>query len=178
MGMPQANQDGIPVPGVHTVVNIRVANTVPIVRHASASVASVIAKGRVRHASTGGKSGARKRPIQIRPLPSSLRLRRSSKPMPKSAVKETPAAELERQRIDRWLWHARVVRTRGAAAALASAGYVRVNGARIDAPGRTVRPGDVVTVALDRTVRVLRVTGFAARRGAAAGSDGLYEDLG
>jgi S4 domain len=34
------------------------------------------------------------------------------------------------QRIDRWLWHARLVRTRGAAAALAGAGYVRVNGAR------------------------------------------------
>jgi hypothetical protein len=32
------------------------------------------------------------------------------------------------QRIDKWLWHARVVRTRGAAAALADAGYVRVNG--------------------------------------------------
>jgi ribosome-associated heat shock protein Hsp15 len=39
-----------------------------------------------------------------------------------------PAAGLDRQRIDRWLWHARLVRTRGAAAALADAGYVRVNG--------------------------------------------------
>ena len=39
----------------------------------------------------------------------------------------------DRQRIDRWLWHARLVRTRGAAAALADAGYVRVNGARIAA---------------------------------------------
>ena len=66
----------------------------------------------------------------------------------------------DRQRIDRWLWHARLVRTRSAAAALAEAGYVRVNGARIDAPGRMVRTGDVVTVALDRVVRVLKVRGF------------------
>jgi len=36
---------------------------------------------------------------------------------------------LDRQRIDKWLWHARVVRTRTAATALASAGHVRVNGA-------------------------------------------------
>ncbi len=87
-------------------------------------------------------------------------------------------ADLDRQRIDRWLWHARVVRTRTAAAALAGAGYIRVNGTRIDAPSRVVRVGDVVTVALDRTVRVLKVTGFAARRGSAASTAPLYEDLG
>jgi ribosome-associated heat shock protein Hsp15 len=87
-------------------------------------------------------------------------------------------AELERQRIDRWLWHARLVRTRGAAAALAGAGYVRVNGARIDAPGRTVRSGDVITVALDRGVRVLKVRGFVERRGPAGSAVTLYEDLG
>jgi ribosome-associated heat shock protein Hsp15 len=83
----------------------------------------------------------------------------------------------DRQRIDRWLWHARVVRTRDAAASLADAGYVRVNGARVDAPGRFVKAGDVVTVALDRTVRVLKVTGFAERRGPGGTGRSLYEDL-
>jgi len=39
-----------------------------------------------------------------------------------------------RQRIDKWLWHARLARTRSVAAALASAGHVRVNGARVRAP--------------------------------------------
>ncbi len=85
---------------------------------------------------------------------------------------------LQRQRIDRWLWHARLVRTRGAAAALAGAGFVRVNGARIDAPGRMVRTGDVITVALDRRVRVLKVRGFVQRRGPADSAATLYEDLG
>jgi ribosome-associated heat shock protein Hsp15 len=83
----------------------------------------------------------------------------------------------DRQRIDRWLWHARLVRTRGDAAALADAGYVRVNGARIAAPSRQVRTGDVVTVALDRRVRVLKVRGFVERRGPAASAQSLYEDL-
>ncbi|MGC2077808.1 MAG: S4 domain-containing protein [Xanthobacteraceae bacterium] len=86
-------------------------------------------------------------------------------------------AELARQRIDRWLWHARLVRTRHAAAALAEAGYVRVNGARIDAPGRMIRSGDVITVALDRGVRAVRVTGFAERRGPAATVAALYQDI-
>ena len=83
----------------------------------------------------------------------------------------------DRQRIDKWLWHARVVRTRSAAAALAAAGHVRVNGQRIDAPSRAVRAGDVVTVALDRSVRVMRVTAFAERRGAADAARELFEDL-
>jgi ribosome-associated heat shock protein Hsp15 len=88
------------------------------------------------------------------------------------------ATEPDRQRIDRWLWHARLVRTRDAAAALAGSGYVRVNGARIDAPGRMVRTGDVVTVALNRGVRVLKVTGFVERRGPGGSGPALYEDLG
>jgi ribosome-associated heat shock protein Hsp15 len=74
---------------------------------------------------------------------------------------------LDRQRIDKWLWHARVVRTRSAAAALAASGRLRINGQRVLAPSRTVRTGDVVTVALERGVRVLKVAGFAARRGSA-----------
>jgi ribosome-associated heat shock protein Hsp15 len=84
---------------------------------------------------------------------------------------------VERQRIDRWLWHARLVRTRGAAAALAGGGFVRVNGTRIDAPGRMVRTGDVVTVALDHRVRVVKVMGFVERRGPAVTAGTLYQDL-
>ena len=87
-------------------------------------------------------------------------------------------ADVDRQRIDRWLWHARLVRTREAAAALAGAGYVRVNGTRIDAPGRMVRAGDVVTVALERNVRVLKIVGFRERRGPAGSGEALYEELG
>jgi len=83
----------------------------------------------------------------------------------------------EGQRIDRWLWHARLVRTRDHAAALAGAGYVRVNGARIRAPSRVVRSGDVITVALHHTVRVLKVRGFVERRGPAGTGSTLYEDL-
>jgi ribosome-associated heat shock protein Hsp15 len=87
------------------------------------------------------------------------------------------AAEIDRQRIDRWLWHARLVRTRSDAAALAGAGYVRVNGMRIDAPGRMVRAGDVITVALDRRVRVVKIRGFRERRGPAGTAEALYEEL-
>ena len=84
---------------------------------------------------------------------------------------------MDRQRIDKWLWHARVVRTRSAAEALSDSGLVRINGARIDSSSRPVRPGDAVTIALDRTVRIPKVTGFAERRGSADMARILYEDL-
>ena len=82
-----------------------------------------------------------------------------------------------RQRIDKWLWHARVVRTRTAAAALTTGGNVRLNGERVTAASQPVKAGDVVTVALDRTVRVLKVIGFAERRGDANAARLLCEDL-
>src|SRR5205085_226411 len=82
-----------------------------------------------------------------------------------------------RQRIDKWLWHARVVRTRSSAAALVDEGHVRLNGARVSANSQPVKAGDVVTVALDRTVRIIKVIGFAERRGDADAARLLCEDL-
>ena len=84
---------------------------------------------------------------------------------------------MDRQRIDKWLWHARVVRTRSAAAGLVAAGHVRLNSERVTAASRLVRAGDVVTIALDRAVRILKVAGFAERRGDAEAARGLYADL-
>jgi ribosome-associated heat shock protein Hsp15 len=83
----------------------------------------------------------------------------------------------DRQRIDKWLWHARVERTRNAASSLAQAGHIRLNGVRVTAASRAVRAGDVVTVALDGGVRVLRVVAFADRRGPATEARLLYEDV-
>jgi len=83
---------------------------------------------------------------------------------------------LDRQRIDKWLWHARLTRTRTSAAALAASGHVRLNGARVDAPSRNVKPGDIVTVALDSGVRVLKVLGFSVRRGPTEAGRALYEE--
>jgi ribosome-associated heat shock protein Hsp15 len=75
------------------------------------------------------------------------------------------------------LWHARVVKARTSAAELVERGHVRINGVREKAPGHSVKAGDVVTVGLDNSVRVLKVVGFAERRGDASAARGLYDDL-
>ena len=86
------------------------------------------------------------------------------------------AGNTERQRIDKWLWHARLVRTRSAAAAVVAAG-VRLNGKRVTAASQKVARGDVVTVALGGSVKVVRVEGFCERRGKATAARALYRDL-
>jgi ribosome-associated heat shock protein Hsp15 len=84
---------------------------------------------------------------------------------------------LDRQRLDKWLWHARVVRTRTDAATLVAKGHVRINGARQTSPGHAVKDGDVLTISLDARVRILKVTGFAGRRGDADAARAIYLDL-
>jgi ribosome-associated heat shock protein Hsp15 len=81
------------------------------------------------------------------------------------------------QRVDRWIWHARVVKTRTLAASLVASGHVRVNGKRIEIPGYAVKTDDVLTIALPSIVRVLRVVETADRRGNAKNAARLYEEL-
>jgi ribosome-associated heat shock protein Hsp15 len=83
----------------------------------------------------------------------------------------------ERQRLDKWLWFARVARTRSLAARLVAEGHVRLNARRIDTPAKGVVRGDVVTIALDRDVRVLKVMGQGTRRGPYCEAKLLFEDL-
>jgi ribosome-associated heat shock protein Hsp15 len=59
-------------------------------------------------------------------------------------------ARMPGQRLDRWLWCARLVKTRALGAKLIAAGKVRINGERTTKPSRSLQPGDVVTASLDR----------------------------
>ena len=70
-----------------------------------------------------------------------------------------------------------MVKARTSAAELVERGHVRINGTREKAPGHAVKLGDVVTVGLDNSVRVLKVAGFSERRGDATAARVLYEDL-
>ena len=81
------------------------------------------------------------------------------------------------QRIDKWLWFARIVKTRTLAAELVASGKVRLNRTRVAKPSQSVRLADVLTVVASRHVRLLKVTGLGERRGPSATARGLYEEL-
>jgi ribosome-associated heat shock protein Hsp15 len=79
-------------------------------------------------------------------------------------------------RLDKWLWHARFCKTRSLAAKLCEGG-IRIDGALIAKPGATVRPGQVLTFALGRHVRVIELVAISERRGPAEEARALYRDL-
>ena len=84
------------------------------------------------------------------------------------------------QRLDAWLWRARLARTRAACAALIENGRVRINSQPTDKAHARLRPGDVLTIAVGDargTVRIWHVLALAARRGPPASARALFEDL-
>lgn len=81
------------------------------------------------------------------------------------------------QRLDKWLWFARVAKSRTIAAAAISDGKIKVNRVRADKPSQTVKVGDVITSRMTRMVRVLRIAALGQRRGPAPEAQALYEDL-
>lgn len=81
------------------------------------------------------------------------------------------------QRLDKWLWCARLAKTRTGAARLIEAGKVRINGNRTLKASRLVQAGDVVTAAFLGRLSVVRVLGSVERRGPASLARTLYEDL-
>ena len=81
------------------------------------------------------------------------------------------------QRLDKWLWYARVIKSRTLAAGLVTEGHVRVNRERVGKASHLVRPGDVVTVTVGPRVRILEVVAPGERRGPATEAQGLYRDL-
>ncbi len=81
------------------------------------------------------------------------------------------------QRIDKFLWFARVVKTRTQAQELAEQGHLRLSGRAIDRAHCPVRVGDVLSFALHGRVRVLRIEALPIRRGSPAEARLLYTDL-
>ena len=88
------------------------------------------------------------------------------------------AQAVEGLRLDKWLFYARVFKTRGLAADRIEGGGVRVNGQPCRKPGRSVRPGDQVTVSAHGHVRALRVAALGTRRGPPTEAQRLFIDLG
>lgn len=80
-------------------------------------------------------------------------------------------------RVDKWLWYTRTVKSRSLAQNLIKSGKVRVNTVRISSPSRMIEPGDVLTVTLERQVKVLKMIEAGERRGPAPEARLLYEDL-
>lgn len=85
------------------------------------------------------------------------------------------------QRIDRWLWFTRLFKSRSLASKAIENGAVRITRAgqtiRTDKPSYGLKPGDVVTLKIRGTVRIVEVVSGGVRRGPASEAQTLYKDL-
>src|SRR5258705_3499491 len=88
----------------------------------------------------------------------------------------TSRATMDRMvRVDKWLWAARLAKTRGLAAEAVKGGRVEINGQRVK-PSKEVRPGDEIEVTSGPYRRVVIVKAIAERRGPAKDAALLYEE--
>jgi ribosome-associated heat shock protein Hsp15 len=80
-------------------------------------------------------------------------------------------------RLDKFLWFARIVKTRALAQQLAEGGRLRIDGRIVDRAHAPVRPGEVLSFALRGRVRVIRIEQLPTRRGPAAEATALYTEI-
>ena len=80
-------------------------------------------------------------------------------------------------RIDKFLWFARLTKSRSIAQKLAEQGVIRVNGRRIERSHIAVRPGDLITFPHGGGARVVRIAALPKRRGPAPEAGACYEEL-
>lgn len=80
-------------------------------------------------------------------------------------------------RVDRFLWFARIAKTRSAAQAIAEKGTLRLDGRRIERSSALVRVGCILAFPLFGQVRVIRVEALPSRRGPPAEALTCYQDL-
>jgi ribosome-associated heat shock protein Hsp15 len=92
-----------------------------------------------------------------------------------AAAPETAASPSSMTRIDKWLWAARFLKTRGAATEAVLGGRVHVNGERVK-PAKEIRPGDIVEISIRDLRWTITVKELAERRGPAAVAAKLYEE--
>ena len=83
----------------------------------------------------------------------------------------------DEQRLDRFLWYARLAKTRSAAQTIARDGHLRIDGRPVDRAHAPIRPGQVLSFPLHGRVRVLRILTLPKRRGPPADARALYEEL-
>ena len=100
----------------------------------------------------------------------------SAQPQPDAKEASAAGGHSDAQRLDKWLWFARIVKTRTLATRLVAAGKVRVDGAKVTKPSHTIRPGAVLTIMVNRRLRILEVRAPGTRRGPASEAQTLYED--
>ena len=94
-----------------------------------------------------------------------------------SGVPEAANLPAPGMRLDRFLWFARLAKTRSAAQTIAAEGRMRIDGRAVDRAHAAVRVGNVLTFVCNGRVRVVRVAALPPRRGPAPEAQACYTEI-
>ena len=84
--------------------------------------------------------------------------------------------DMKSQRLDKWMWHARIAKTRSLCAKLISSGNVKINEEKISKASRLIQIDEIITVTLPRRTLIYQVKAFAETRGNATLASALFID--
>ena len=88
-----------------------------------------------------------------------------------------PVAPVRKERLDKFLFYSRALKSRTLAQKIIETGAIRVNSERTDRSDHKVGAGDVLTMALHGRIVIWRILDPGQRRGPASEAQGLYEDI-
>jgi ribosome-associated heat shock protein Hsp15 len=86
-----------------------------------------------------------------------------------------PQEALDKIRIDKWLWYARLIKSRTLAQKLLQAGKTRLNKEKVSSASQKVKVDDVLTVTLKERILVIKILQLGTRRGPYEEAKLLYE---
>jgi len=93
-------------------------------------------------------------------------------------MEKQPASNpASRQRLDKWLFFTRLIKSRSLAQKAIEGGRVAVNDERVTQSSFQLKTGDMLELALDRRSLIVRVLGPGERRGPYEEARLLYDDL-
>ncbi len=79
--------------------------------------------------------------------------------------------------MDKWLWYARIYKTRTIASKVVKAGYLKVNGIRIKKASASTKQGDKITFPTNGQIKAVKVLTLADKRLAAKDAVKMYAEL-
>lgn len=89
----------------------------------------------------------------------------------------SPDALLPELRLDLLLVRLRFARSRASAQAWINQGHIRCNGRRMTQTASRINCGDVLTLPIGQTVRIIKIIALPERRGPPGEAQSCYENL-
>lgn len=81
------------------------------------------------------------------------------------------------QRIDLWMWHARIYKTRSISTKFIKLRHIRLNSCLVSKSAHTIKINDILTFPWNEQIRVIKVLNLTKQRVAAKNISLIYQEI-